>query len=742
MNNKIEYQILFDVKENMKMASRSLDEFTKAVESVTGVCKKMEDVAISCFQSLSNYAKLFQRYSNDFQFFSESTDSTSKKMQEFQNELKQLKLKFIDITGDSAKFFSLFNEYIPIMTFFAKGLKQMSSSFNLVSTAQNAYNGVIIWGQRALYIYQMQVLLARSAIATTTGATKAMNIAIAASPYLIAAAAAATLGIAIYKLALGNSETAKAQKRLDEAMTDMNKEVSTEQNSLDTLFGSLYKAKEGTNEWKRAKDKIQEKYGDYLSQLGIEITNVDTARVAYSKLSTAILETARARASERALSSAGDALADKEGQNLTKMRQVLTEEYGEETGNRVFEGIAASIRRGDKEIPERWMQFVRKLNKTVVQSYGTAGQASSYVDNPVTPYIYSIQSARKDYEKEVKRINAVLGSPLQKPDTNTITEKPKSVFSSESDTPAKGSIAAMKKELSELEKSLSNTTVGTASIDIQLKIDSLKKQIAGAEDWIERETFKKEYGEISIPIDFTPVGGSISGMVERLQNDYIKDNPGMKSSMLTQEGLKDMKLPEPEVPNMEKPLSNMERWNMAVDEMRERNANMIDGLGSMGTAMGSIGDLIGGAAGQWLDWGANCVQAIGAAIPQILALCTVQGTQVAANTAVAGTGAASAMASIPFVGPILAIAAVASVLAALASIPKFAAGGLAYGPTLGLFGEYSGAQNNPEVVAPLNRLRNMLQPAGGIGGEVEFVIDGRVLRGILNKVDRINQRTK
>lgn len=184
-------------------------------------------------------------------------------------------------------------------------------------------------------------------------------------------------------------------------------------------------------------------------------------------------------------------MADKEGQNLTKVRQVLTEEYGEETGDRVFEGIAASIRRGDKEIPERWMQFVRKLNKTVVQSYGTAGQASSYVDNPITPYIYSMQSARKDYEKEVKRINAVLGSPLQKPDTNTITEKPKSVFSSESDTPAKGSIAAMKKELSELEKSLSNTTVGTASIDIQLKIDSLKKQIADAEDWIERETFKK-----------------------------------------------------------------------------------------------------------------------------------------------------------------------------------------------------------------------------------------------------------
>ncbi|WP_289292856.1 MULTISPECIES: hypothetical protein [Bacteroides] len=663
-------------------------------------------------------------------------------MKQFRSEVEGLKVKMIDFGGAMSPYIGLIAGYIPLINSTIAVLSKLTKVTKLTTLIQAGFNNVMTLGQRALYIYQMQMLTARAAIATTTGATKAMNIAIASSPYLIAAAAAATLGIAIYKLALGNSETAKAQKRLDEAMTDMNKEVSTEQNSLDTLFGSLYKAKEGTNEWKRAKDKIQEKYGDYLSQLGIEITNVDTARVAYSKLSTAILETARARASERALSSAGDALADKEGQNLTKMRQVLTEEYGEETGNRVFEGIAASIRRGDKEIPERWMQFVRKLNKTVVQSYGIAGQVSSYVDNPITLYIYSMQSARKDYEKEVKRINAVLGCPLQKPDTNTITEKPKSVFSSESDTPAKGSIAAMKKELSELEKSLSNTTVGTASIDIQLKIDSLKKQIAGAEDWIERETFKKEYGEISIPIDFTPVGGSISGMVERLQNDSIKDNPGMRSSMLTQEGFKDMKLPEPEVPNMEKPLSNMERWNMAVDEMGERNANMIDGLGSMGTAMGSIGDLIGGAAGQWLDWGANCVQAIGAAIPQILALCTAQGTQVAANTAAAGTGAASAMASIPFVGPILAIAAVASVLAALASIPKFAAGGLAYGPTLGLFGEYSGAQNNPEVVAPLNRLRNMLQPAGGIGGEVEFVIDGRVLRGILNKVDRINQRTK
>lgn len=113
-----------------------------------------------------------------------------------------------------------------------------------------------------------------------------------------------------------------------------------------------------------------------------------------------------------------------------------------------------------------------------------------------------------------------------------------------------------------------------------------------------------------------------------------------------------------------------------------------------------------------------------------------------ANTAVAATGAASAMASIPYVGPILAIAAVAAVLASLASLPKFADGGLVYGPTLGLMGEYSGASSNPEVIAPLNKLRALIGEGGGGKSEVKFRIEGRELVGILNKQNNIYTRSK
>lgn len=89
---------------------------------------------------------------------------------------------------------------------------------------------------------------------------------------------------------------------------------------------------------------------------------------------------------------------------------------------------------------------------------------------------------------------------------------------------------------------------------------------------------------------------------------------------------------------------------------------------------------------------------------------------------------------VPFVGIALGAAAVAAMIATMLSVPKFAKGGIAYGPTLGLFGEYSGAANNPEVVAPLDRLQGLLNTNSG-GGTVEFKIDHRQLRGILKKSD-------
>lgn len=114
-------------------------------------------------------------------------------------------------------------------------------------------------------------------------------------------------------------------------------------------------------------------------------------------------------------------------------------------------------------------------------------------------------------------------------------------------------------------------------------------------------------------------------------------------------------------------------------------------------------------------------------------------SEATANALNAGTGAASSVASIPFVGPILAVGAVASVIASFSSLPKFATGAVVYGPTIGLMGEYGGAKSNPEVIAPLDRLRALIGGQQGLT-EVKFRIEGRELVGILNKQNNIYKR--
>ena len=136
-----------------------------------------------------------------------------------------------------------------------------------------------------------------------------------------------------------------------------------------------------------------------------------------------------------------------------------------------------------------------------------------------------------------------------------------------------------------------------------------------------------------------------------------------------------------------------------------------------------------------MEYGANVVSSVGTVIAQIVQL-------IAANSATAVSGAIAQAQTVPFPLNLIALASsVGSVIGAIASVPKFADGGIAYGATLGIFGEYAGAQNNPEVVAPLDKLRSMIQPSG-IGGDVRFVIEGRQLVGIMDKQNKINSRTR
>lgn len=91
----------------------------------------------------------------------------------------------------------------------------------------------------------------------------------------------------------------------------------------------------------------------------------------------------------------------------------------------------------------------------------------------------------------------------------------------------------------------------------------------------------------------------------------------------------------------------------------------------------------------------------------------------------------------PWLAGIAGVAAIAAgtALINLANKPvKLATGGLAYGPTLAVVGDNPGASSDPEVVAPLSKLRNYI---GGqrleLVGDVTFELSGDKLRATLNR---------
>lgn len=86
---------------------------------------------------------------------------------------------------------------------------------------------------------------------------------------------------------------------------------------------------------------------------------------------------------------------------------------------------------------------------------------------------------------------------------------------------------------------------------------------------------------------------------------------------------------------------------------------------------------------------------------------------------------------------------VGGVLSAFAAIPKFADGGIVSSPTLGLIGEYANARRNPEVIAPLDKLKGMIAdvvPSSNSGGRLIAMVRGRDLMFVLDRQREYNNR--
>ena len=192
-----------------------------------------------------------------------------------------------------------------------------------------------------------------------------------------------------------------------------------------------------------------------------------------------------------------------------------------------------------------------------------------------------------------------------------------------------------------------------------------------------------------------------------------------------------------DTPSYRNPLSDIESGNIpelkpfkANKEDIESNWELSDSLGSIVGVMDSLNGVMGEGASGWIRYATNLITAVSTALPILRTL--TEGLKAKAMAEAMGANAGIG----PF-GWLQGIAAMASILAAFASLPKFASGGIVEGNSI-VGDKVLARVNSGEMILNKSQQKNLFNMISGdnsrygMNGKVEFVIEGKNLKGVLN----------
>lgn len=245
---------------------------------------------------------------------------------------------------------------------------------------------------------------------------------------------------------------------------------------------------------------------------------------------------------------------------------------------------------------------------------------------------------------------------------------------------------------------------------LEKQINDLKLQFKYATDIKSRNKIQKEIDELTKQKRYIELEYKLSQPLKQSTTSFAVEMPDFK---------------------------NLKIENPIKQDDINVNYQYVESLNAIANVMGSVSNMTSEGAAAWLTWAANVITAVAQAIPAITTL-------IAAKTAEGAASAGAEAAKTPIVGWLLVGAAIASALAAFASIPAFADGGI-FQSYLTTGDKNLARLNGGEMI--LNKgqqanLFNLLDKGTPLnnGGNVKFEIEGKKLVGVINNYN--NKRSK
>lgn len=298
----------------------------------------------------------------------------------------------------------------------------------------------------------------RNSLIGVASSLKAVTAAALTNPYVLLATAITAVGYGLYKVITYQDEFEKAQKRLEEATSNVESSVTKETRKLAQLERKLLECKKGSEEYNQTKEQIVNTFGKYYKGLDAEIERVGNLSNVYSQLT----ENIRASMGQRMFSSFFDKEASQLDKDLSsifdKVYSKLIDKWGEQEGKRLYKVFYESIMFNGTPNKADTRKLAATgsalLGDTVWADFLDARNLQKAFDKNIEKYknIYQIKddgrdNAEDNITKKYKTLSALISEIKDKEsELKTIREKANKGESSKAD------IESKQKELEELKK--------------------------------------------------------------------------------------------------------------------------------------------------------------------------------------------------------------------------------------------------------------------------------------------------